>query len=181
MQIIQVLRGNSHYPGGFSDQRKCLNKSCPRIIQSAFPNSCLGATLWWDSFCHISEGTAAVGAHNLLCKGYQQHVGEWWWLMLSKFTASSNCLGCAQRTIWVKADDAIKTEALYKILTLFLHLFFLQLLCLIHLDYCLPLLLFFTGFLLSVSSCLSQTGHKLNKIWSQAELLSCIIFEWTWD
>lgn len=93
MQIIQAFRGNSHYPGG---QHKSLNKSCPRIITSAFPNSCLGATLWWDSFCHISKGTAVAGAHFLLCKGYQQHPGDWWWLMLSKFNASSNCLDCAQ-------------------------------------------------------------------------------------
>lgn len=165
----------------FQISNKCLNKSCPRTIKPVFPNSCLGAALWWDSFCDIREGTTVLGAHYLFCKGYQQHVWDWQWLMFSKFNASSNFLDCAQRTIWVKAGDTIKTEALYEILTLLMHLFFLQLLCLFHLDHCLPLPLFSTGFLLSLSNCLSQTGHKLNKIWSQAELLSCILFESTGD
>lgn len=140
----------------------------PRTIQPAYPNSCLGVTLRWDSFIHTSDDTAGVHTQFLLYKWNQQHIWDWWWhqVMLSRFDASSNFLDCAQKTTWVKAGDTFKSEALYTVFILLMHflLFHPQLFCLLHPDHWRLLLLFFTGFLSSVSSCLSQTGHKPNKV-----------------
>lgn len=90
---------------------------------------------------------------------------------------------CAERTTWGKAGDTFKSEALYRVFVLLMHflLFHPQLFCLLHPDRCHLLPLFFTGFLSSVSSCLSQTGHKPNKVWSYDELLNCVMLDQSGD
>lgn len=67
----------------------------PRTIQPAYPSSCLGATLRWDSLIHSTDTTAAVGTHVLLYKRYKQDIWDWTWhqVMLSRFDASSNFCG----------------------------------------------------------------------------------------
>lgn len=67
---------------------------------------------------------------------------------------------------WHQGENLIKSEILYEIFILLMHffLFLPQLFCILCPEHWLPLPLFFTGLLPSVSDHLSQTEHKLNKI-----------------
>lgn len=184
MWIIQDFCNNSNYPGGLSDQPECLNPSCSTTEKCACVSQDNSTSI---SKFHLGSNPY-VGWFN---SHYQRYCCCWHSLIFCSANGANDTYGTgddikwcsaglmhpAQRTTWVKVGDTIKSGALFRVFLFSVYhlLFFLpQLFYLLSPDHCLPLFLFFTGFLSSVSSYLSQIGHKLNEVWHQAELLNCI-------
>lgn len=195
MWIIQAFWDDSNYQISLSSQILLalwmINVFVSiRTTQLEYPHSCFEATLRWHSFINTRKGTAAVDvpffalkvilpthmrllvtsgdAHQIPCEknGCKQCWFQQLWTVLrgqsrSKLVAPSRMGLCTQYSFFLMHFLlSIPSCSVYSILTT-----------------AFPPPLLFNGLFLFVSKCLSQTGHKPNEAWAQAELLNCTIFE----